>query len=380
VTPLWHPLSALLIPGLPAFAAPGVLGLMLRSQGRVELVYAGDRMWPTVRHGERVVVEAAEGDLRPGMVVVAECSGVLDLLRLRRIDAGGSLVLGGDADTGKPERVSRAEVRGRTRLPRRRPGAIQRAALRLGIELREAAGGLGREPRGDPAETVREKYELQAPFYATAAGEEIEEALLGRLEASVPRPGHVLVAGSGSGKECFALAAAGWRVTGVDFSARMVELAGQETRRRGLDICFRLGDLRRHSEPPASLAGVVFTYDVYSFIPEAADRIELLRRIAGWLAPGGAVFVSARRVGRPYVRAMLTLEWLLARARGRGRPWGSSHTRYLTPDGRLERSFVQVFTEHRLRREVERAGFVVLDWQGGHARLRLRADAGIRTA
>jgi hypothetical protein len=55
---------------------------------------------------------------------------------------------------------------------------------------------------------------------------------------------------------------------------------------------------------------------------------------------------------------------------------GHSHTRWLSPDGVLQRSFVQVHGEASLAREVRRAGFQVGTWEAGHAFLRRRARDG----
>ncbi len=229
----------------------------------------------------------------------------------------------------------------------------------------------GSSGRADPAATVLAKYEAQAPFYAGVGGTEMTQRLLGWFRERVPPGGRVLVAGSGTGRESFALARSGWEVRGVDFSPSMVEIAKREAARRGLAASFLTADLRAHDEPPASLAAVYFTYDVYSFLPRRSERVRLLERMGGWLAPGGIVFLSARRFERLYDPLILTLQWIsrLDDDDGRLARWGQSHTRWIGHDGTLHRSFVQVFTNAALRREVEEAEFVMGEWRGNHCLL-----------
>jgi len=282
-------------------------------------------------------------------------------------------VLIADADPGGALRVETDDVLARTNLPIRVTGRISRAARRLRIDLREALGGAPDESQ-DPADSVRRKYDAQAPFYSNRGGPDLEAPLLARIRRLVPAGAKILVAGSGSGRECFALAAEGWRVAGVDFAPTMLELARREAARRGLAVEFVTADLRRHEEPAASLAAVLFTYDVYSFLPSRIDRVEVLRRALGWLQPGGVVFLSARLVRSAWDRVCLTVQW------GARRPpratWGSSHTRWLTTDGTLGRSFIHVFTDRTLRRELDDAGGTPENWEGGHLLVRPRTGAG----
>ena len=94
-----------------------------------------------------------------------------------------------------------------------------------------------------------------------------------------------------------------------------------------------------------------------------ADGEALLRRMATWLAPEGAMLLSARRATGAWARATLTVQWLAGRGR---RSWGASHTRWLSVRGDLHRSFVMVFSAGALRREWTAAGWQAEGWQGGH--------------
>src|SRR5262249_7184303 len=148
---------------------------------------------------------------------------------------------------------------------------------------------------GQAESGVRLKYETQAPFYAGAEGTDIEESLRLWILREIPKGRRILVAGSGTGRECFALARQGYEVSGVDFSPAMVDRARQEAQRLGLPVQFHAADLRAHRAPAASLGAVIFTYEVYSFLPRTAQRIRLLSDMRAWLEPGGKIFLSARR-------------------------------------------------------------------------------------
>lgn len=386
VRPFWTPQSAVFLADPPSRAMPAMLRLLLRGGSPLQILYAGDRMWPAISDGARLVVTplagtapTGPGDPPPGLgapppgpgdIVLACPGGIPDLLRI--VDVSGEVIrLAADADASPPVHVRREDLLGVTHLPesRSRRGGGWRAGRRLVLDLREAVAGRP-DPAPDPAQTVRSKYDAQAPFYAGVEGPGLSDALLSWVRERVPREGRIFVAGSGTGRECFALAGEGWSVSGVDFSSAMIDLARKEAVRLGVPVTFTAADLRAHTEPPGSIAAVFFTFDVYSFLPHASERIDLLAHMARWLAPGGVVFLSARRCVHPYDRAILTLQ-KLARA-GRGGAWGGSHTRWIDADARVRRSFVQVFTTDAIRREAHAAGYTMGPWRGNHCLLEPR--------
>ncbi|MCZ7415885.1 MULTISPECIES: class I SAM-dependent methyltransferase [unclassified Streptomyces] len=137
-----------------------------------------------------------------------------------------------------------------------------------------------------------------SPAAATfdAIGIEYERAFghLPELRAAVewlverlPGGAAVLDVGSGTGRPAAELlAAAGCRVTGIDVSATMVELA----RAQVPAARFEQRDVRDHRAEPGSLDAVCA---FFPFLQMArADIDASLARIAGWLAPGG-YFVTA---------------------------------------------------------------------------------------
>lgn len=367
--PCWHPQSALLFTDPPAFASAFMLRRLLGRGTSVPLLYAGDRMWPSVRHGEAIRVEPSAGaSLKRGEIVVAAPGGIPDLLRVDERAAADRIILRGDADPVWRFEVGATEILGRAGMVSRPVAEASRAARRRWLDLMEALGGSPDDP-ADGAGTVRAKYDTQAMFYAHGTRDELTEGVKNRLRENVPERGRILIAGSGVGTECIALAADGYRIVGVDFAPAMVAIARAKAKEAGLSIDLVAADLRAHEEPASSLDAVLFTNAVYSFVPKAGARVALLERMARWLRPGGVVLLSARRVSGWWERAVLTAQWARMRGREEG-AWGASHTRWITTDGRMRRSFVRIFEPRTLEAEAARAGFVMGRWEGGHALLR----------
>lgn len=92
--------------------------------------------------------------------------------------------------------------------------------------------------------------------------------------------------GCGAGNYATWLALQGFRVTGIDLSARAVDLAAERARRLGADCTFRAADLR---QGPGDLAGAFdFAFDwevLHHVFPE--DRPAYLRSVQRMLRPGG---------------------------------------------------------------------------------------------
>lgn len=346
----WHPLSAVYLDEPRALASPAVLRFLLAGEKRAVVRYAGDRMWPAVKHGD-VLSVAPLGARKPegGEIVLAVDRGIVDVWR---------------AEEASGEILGRVEGE----RPQARPGGWTRTRLDLAEAWRHLPDS------ADAAEGVRDKYDDQAVHYGRTAGD--LDADLSRRLAAVLAPGsRVLVAGSGSGREAFALEALGYEVVGVDFSSRMIEVSRDAATKRGSRVRFERCDFREIAEPDRSLAAVIFTYDAYSLVPRSSDRVAVLRRFARALRPEGVLFLSARRSSSWSQRLVLSLQWLAARRRGRPAEWGDSHTRWLDASGNLRRSFIHVFSDASLRLEARRAGFEIEAWRGGHGLCRKHRDA-----
>ncbi|MCZ9342254.1 methyltransferase domain-containing protein [Streptomyces sp. TRM76130] len=135
----------------------------------------------------------------------------------------------------------------------------------------------------DPKDLVRRGYDAVSPRYDEAYGAETKyQSLLGDLCQRIPAGGSVLDLGCGSGVPVArTLAAAGFRVTGMDISE--VQIRRARERVPGAD--FIHADATAVSFGAASFDAVVCLY-VLIHMP-LAEQPPLLRKIAEWLRPGG---------------------------------------------------------------------------------------------
>lgn len=110
----------------------------------------------------------------------------------------------------------------------------------------------------------------------------VAEHLTGRT------PGTALDLGAGEGRNAVWLALQGWDVTAVDFSAVGLEKA----RRMAFDAQVELATVVSDIETYEPVTGVDLVLLSYLQIPDDHQR-RLLRRVRGWLNPGGLVLVVA---------------------------------------------------------------------------------------
>ena len=115
-----------------------------------------------------------------------------------------------------------------------------------------------------------------------------------RAEVGDLRPGSALDAGCGHGSDALWLAARGWEVTAVDFSATALAHARSTAAAMGEDMAARIdwveGDLSTWSPQPDRFDLVVCLY-----LHVAGSVEELVRRMAAGVAPGGTLFLVGHR-------------------------------------------------------------------------------------
>jgi SAM-dependent methyltransferase len=148
------------------------------------------------------------------------------------------------------------------------------------------------EAREDPRHIVLDGYAKASHAYRGDAFE-LEGSgyahWLRRFAAAVPAGGAVLDLGCGNGLPVARELSVRYAVTGVDLSPVQVERA------RALvpGARFVCADMTRVELAPASFAGVAAFYSIIN-VP-ASEQPVLLRRIAGWLMPGGHVLATVGR-------------------------------------------------------------------------------------
>ncbi|HYH49457.1 MAG TPA: class I SAM-dependent methyltransferase [Acidimicrobiia bacterium] len=139
-------------------------------------------------------------------------------------------------------------------------------------------------------ELVSAGYDAMHGRYADWAGRGPSRRKLYLLRAArmgLLKPGDALDLGCGTGRHATAaLAAAGFRVTGLDVSAQTIEAA----RRELPSVRFVVGDMASVDFPPGSFDLVTAFYSIVHLPRE--EHGEVLRRVAGWLRPGGGFIAS----------------------------------------------------------------------------------------
>jgi len=111
-------------------------------------------------------------------------------------------------------------------------------------------------------------------------------------QAGLLRPGDVLDLGCGTGRHVTAhLAAAGFRVLGLDVSGRSIEVA----RREVPSARFLIADMATIAFPADSFDLVTAFYSIIHLPREEHGR--LLRRVARWLRPGGGLIANLGTTG-----------------------------------------------------------------------------------
>ncbi len=144
----------------------------------------------------------------------------------------------------------------------------------------------------DPKDIVERGYDRIGAEYerwSEGATDHARERNARVLLDGLPEGAAVLDLGSGSGELLTRQLAGRFRVTGIELSSRMVELA----RRNVPNATFIRGDMASVEFAPGSFDGVCAFYSLTHLPPEELPAV--LRRAADWLRPGG-LFVASMGV------------------------------------------------------------------------------------
>jgi SAM-dependent methyltransferase len=145
--------------------------------------------------------------------------------------------------------------------------------------------------------TARDARELWEGMYSSGHGHvwsgEPNAALVDAVADLTP--GSALDLGCGEGGDVLHLARLGWRVTGVDVSDTAVERARAHAAQAGVEAHFERHDLGRTF--PAGKFDLVTASFLHSFA--FLDRIDVLRRAAQAVAPGGSLLVLGHHTVPP---------------------------------------------------------------------------------
>ncbi len=220
-------------------------------------------------------------------------------------------------------------------------------------------------------DTFAPRYDDESFTKNTAAEVEFVVA-----HAAPPAGGAILDLGCGTGRHSVPLASRGFRVTGVDLSGGMLDLAAQRARAAGVSVELVRADAVDFVRPEAFDVVVCLCEGAFCLLREGDDPLRrdeaILRNIAASLRPGGVVILNALSALRA-VRAA-TQEDV---ARGRFDPTTMtvrSDVYDLVPDAAsLGELRERLYTAPELRRMAVDAGLTVRGVHGGTA-----GDWGLR--
>jgi SAM-dependent methyltransferase len=112
------------------------------------------------------------------------------------------------------------------------------------------------------------------------------------LERLAPAPGAaVLDMGCGPGRHSLELARRGFRVTGVDRTARYLAQARERAAAEGLAVEFVEEDMRRF-ERPGAFDAALSMYTTFGYFEEAAENEQVLANLYRALKGGGALLME----------------------------------------------------------------------------------------
>lgn len=136
------------------------------------------------------------------------------------------------------------------------------------------------------------------------------------LERELPAGGKILDAGCGSGRHLVYLGQRGFQMYGLDLSEPFLAVARRKLQEHGLPVRLRRGDILR---PPADLLpagerfdGVILMFSVLGMVQGGENRVQALRGLREWLAPGGVLVAHVHN--RLYGKSVILEK--LARLRG----------------------------------------------------------------
>jgi SAM-dependent methyltransferase len=203
----------------------------------------------------------------------------------------------------------------------------------------------------------------------SAAEEAAQTARLLKLEP----PAQILDLCCGPGRHSVELAKLGYRVTGVDRTARYLERAKAHAAANGVTVEFVQDDMRAFLRP-AGFDGAINMFTSFGYFEEVDEDRQVLRNLQESLRPGGRLVMDMAgkevlaRIYTPRHWVELPDESLVLFDREVTPGWGAVRNRwiYMTGAGRTEFNFThRIYSAAELAASLEGAGFVVEGTYGG---------------
>ncbi len=189
-------------------------------------------------------------------------------------------------------------------------------------------------------------------------------------QAAPPEGGAILDLGCGTGRHAVPLAAHGFRVTGVDISGGMLEVARRRAEAAGVEVELVCCDAAGFARPEAFDAVVCLCEGAFCLLREGDDAIRrdetIVRNMAASVRPGGVVILNALSALR-VVRAA-TEEEAGSGVFDAATMTVRSDVHELVPAGEAPEGLRErLYTAPELRRMAEDAGLRVRGVYGGTA-------------
>ncbi len=214
---------------------------------------------------------------------------------------------------------------------------------------------------------------LVVDFWRTALPPEVTAAEAAFLERhlAVSEGARLLDVPCGHGRLSVELAARGYRLTGVDLSAELLDAARADAAARGVDVVWRQSDMRDLSFPE-KFNGVFCAGSSFGYFDDAGDA-DFLRAVAGALKPGARFVLDASKLAEtifPAFRERHSLErgGLLFEAENRYDPvTGRYENRYTLTRGQEVETRVashRIYTLSQVLEMMRAAGLSVVSVHG----------------
>ncbi len=111
----------------------------------------------------------------------------------------------------------------------------------------------------------------------------------------------------GYGRVTLPLAAAGYRIEGIDLASTMIKAAKNNARKRKLNVKFLCGDMRDLPYQDASRTMVLCFWSSFNHLLTRADQLKTLNELHRVLKSGGMAFLEMDNGERKYLRTLLRL-------------------------------------------------------------------------
>jgi hypothetical protein len=214
----------------------------------------------------------------------------------------------------------------------------------------------------------RDLARLDDDFYATRAREDVDGASHGYvddeynrsgfhawekavLEDTFPQGGRLVVTGAGGGREVLALLERNYDAVGFEPNPRLVDAGNELLRRLGRERRLHLSNRAGLPDGDTRYDGAIVGWGSYMHVPRSDRRIGFLRDLRSHLDAGDPVLVSfLLREDRRYFALVALVANVLRRIHRRER---------VEVGDRLHPTFLHLFTEDEIRRELAEAGFRV---------------------